>query len=62
MLRSLLEERFHLVIHNEVRQEPVYELALAKGGPRLKDANVNEETPNQRVGRGQITAVATPLS
>jgi len=62
MLQSLLEERFHLVIHNEIIQEPVYELVLAKGGPRLKDANVNEETPNQRVGRGQITAVATPLS
>lgn len=62
MLQSLLEDRFHLVVHNEIKQEPVYELVPAKGGPRLKDANVNEEAPNQRVSRGQITAVATPLS
>ncbi len=30
MLQSLLEDRFHLVVHNEIKQEPVYELVLAK--------------------------------
>jgi len=39
MMRSLLEERFHLVIHREMREGPVYALVLAKPGtlgPRIK--------------------------
>ena len=61
MLQSLLEERFHLVVHNEIKQEPVYELVPVKSGPRLKDATV-DETPRQQVSRGQITAAATDVS
>ena len=61
MLQSLLENRFHLVVHNEIKQEPVYELVLAKSRPRLKVASV-DETPGQRVSRGQITATATAFS
>lgn len=61
MLQSLLEERFHLVVHNEIKQEPVYELVPVKSGLRLKDATA-DETPRQQVNRGQITATATVLS
>ena len=38
MLRALLEERFHLTVHKETRQRPVYALVLAKFdrlGPQL---------------------------
>jgi uncharacterized protein (TIGR03435 family) len=39
MLRTLLEQRFHLVVHAETRQRPIYALRLArtdgKLGPRL---------------------------
>jgi uncharacterized protein (TIGR03435 family) len=35
MLQSLLEERFHLVVHFEKKDIPVYALALAKGGPKM---------------------------
>jgi uncharacterized protein (TIGR03435 family) len=35
MLRSLLAERFHLKIHNETRELSVYNLVIAKGGPKL---------------------------
>jgi uncharacterized protein (TIGR03435 family) len=35
MLRNLLAERFHLQLHHESRQLPIYELVTAKSGPRL---------------------------
>ena len=36
MLQALLAERFNLKIHREKRQLAVYELAVAKSGPKLK--------------------------
>ena len=39
MLQSLLEDRFQLKIHHEAREGPVYELAIARVGHRLKAAN-----------------------
>jgi len=38
MLRSLLEDRFKLAIHHDTKELPVYTLALAKNGPKLKPA------------------------
>jgi uncharacterized protein (TIGR03435 family) len=35
MLRSLLEERFDLKVHRAIRHLPVYELTVAKGGPKI---------------------------
>lgn len=35
MLQSLLAERFHLKVHIDTQQLPVYELVVAKGGPKL---------------------------
>jgi uncharacterized protein (TIGR03435 family) len=39
MLRDLLEKRFKLALHRETRMLPVYELVVAKGGPKLPAAN-----------------------
>ena len=36
MLRTLLADRFHLSIRRETKEMPVYELAVAKAGPKLK--------------------------
>jgi uncharacterized protein (TIGR03435 family) len=36
MLQSLLAERFHLAIHREKREMPVYALVLGKNGPKLQ--------------------------
>ncbi|HTZ74915.1 MAG TPA: TIGR03435 family protein [Candidatus Aquilonibacter sp.] len=36
MLQALLEDRFGLRIHREAREVAVYELTVAKGGPKLK--------------------------
>lgn len=35
MLRTLLADRFHLVLHHETRNIPVYALVVDKNGPRL---------------------------
>ena len=35
MLQSLLEERFQLKIHRETRELPVFDLVIARGGPKL---------------------------
>ena len=35
MMQKILEDRFHLKIHRETRQGPVYELALGKASPKL---------------------------
>jgi len=37
MLRALLEERFHLKLHTEMRLTPVYALVQAKGGAKVKE-------------------------
>jgi uncharacterized protein (TIGR03435 family) len=36
MLQVLLEDRFHLKVHYETRELPVYTLSVAKSGPRLQ--------------------------
>lgn len=40
MLRTLLADRFHLVIHNDTKPVPTYVLRIdtAKGGPKLKES------------------------
>jgi len=38
MMRGLLKERFKLVYHVEKKQFDAYQLTVAKGGPKLRDA------------------------
>jgi uncharacterized protein (TIGR03435 family) len=38
MLQSLLEERFHLTFHHEMKEFKVYNLVPAKGGVKLKES------------------------
>jgi bla regulator protein BlaR1 len=42
MEQSLLADRFHLKLHFESREMPVYALVLAKGGPKLTAAENGE--------------------
>jgi uncharacterized protein (TIGR03435 family) len=41
MLQELLRERFSIVLHHEKRMLSVYELTVAKGGPRLKESDID---------------------
>jgi uncharacterized protein (TIGR03435 family) len=50
MLRSLLEERFHLGVHRESKLLPGYALVVAKSGFKLKPAEGGEASTNEEGG------------
>ncbi|HEY6340342.1 MAG TPA: TIGR03435 family protein [Bryobacteraceae bacterium] len=49
MLQNLLLDRFKIKLHHETKEFPLYELSVAKNGPKLKasvaDPNVNQNDP-----------------
>ncbi len=52
MLRTLLEERFHLAFHPEQRELPVYALTVAKNGVKLKLSNDDGDSNFDQVAGG----------
>jgi bla regulator protein blaR1 len=46
MLQALLAERFKLTLHRETKELPVYELVVAKDGPKFKEAKPGDTYPN----------------
>ena len=48
MLQALLEDRFKLKTRRETREIPVYELTVAKGGPKLQSFKDGSCTPLDR--------------
>ena len=47
MIQSLLADRFKLVVHNETKDAPIYELGLAKSGSKLP-----KSTPGDTFAKG----------
>lgn len=45
MLQNLLAERFGLSMHRETRELEIYELQIAKGGPKLKESALVSPAP-----------------
>jgi uncharacterized protein (TIGR03435 family) len=45
MLQALLADRFKLVVHRETKDHSVYALIVAKGGPKLKEADPEPAAP-----------------
>ena len=50
-LQSLLADRFKLRVHKGTKEMPVYDLAVAKGGPKLEKSTENK---GSRSGRGEF--------
>jgi uncharacterized protein (TIGR03435 family) len=50
MMRNLLAERFQLKVHEETRQFPVFDLVIAKGGPKFKEAVPGSPAPAPKPG------------
>jgi len=60
MMQSLLADRFQLKAHFETREMPMYELVLAKGGPKLTEDS--DPTKRQVASGGTvIRAGAAPI-
>lgn len=51
LLQGLLADRFHLKIHLETREEPVYGLVADKNGPKLAKATGHESSPGMNTHR-----------
>ncbi len=71
MLRTLLAERFKLVVHREAKEMPVYNLAVGKGGvkfPEIKPGQPRPASPPRMEGAAggfmaaNLSALANALS
>jgi len=61
-IQALLEDRFHLSTHKETRQEPIYELVVAKGGQKMRLASNGATDSNLSVRTGQLIGENAGLS
>ncbi len=75
MLQPALADRFKLKVHNETKQLPVFELVLAKGGSKLKEATPGDtyasgikgtdgkgHAGTMRMGPGEVTGQGVPIA
>jgi uncharacterized protein (TIGR03435 family) len=75
MLQPALADRFKLKVHSETKQLPVFELVVAKGGSKLKEATPGDTYANgikgvdgvgragtMRMGPGQLTGQGVPIA
>jgi uncharacterized protein (TIGR03435 family) len=45
MLQGMLADRFKLLVHREMKEKPVYELVIAKGGLKFQETRPDEPRP-----------------
>lgn len=62
LLQVLLAERFHLSIHRELKEQPVYALILGKGGPKLHQTSHEGGKPSLRQSGYSFTFTNAAMS
>ena len=62
MLRNLLADRFKLVVHREKKEMPVYELTVARNGPKFRES-APKDAPDEDAppGKPQRDADGFPI-
>jgi len=55
MLRTLLEDRFKLMVHRETQERQTYTLVVGKNGPKVERAKDDEKTFGNWTGPGHAT-------
>jgi uncharacterized protein (TIGR03435 family) len=58
-LRNLLADRFQLTLHREMKEQPVYELVVARSGPKLQASTEGKNLI--RRGRGTLKGQSVGL-
>jgi len=59
MLKTMLRDRFQLVMHNETKNLPVYDLVVDKNGPKFQESSGPHR---MRLGKGELVSEGTPLA
>jgi uncharacterized protein (TIGR03435 family) len=59
-LKSLLADRFQLVLHSEIKEQAVYLLVVNKGGTKLRESTESRGLI-RKMGRGMIKGQAVGL-
>jgi len=57
MMQNLLKERFHLEVHHDTKELPMYALVVGKGGPKMKES---PEDPPASVTGGPSDSAPKP--
>jgi len=60
MMQALLADRFQLKIHRATKELPIYNLVIARGGSKLKEANAGE-SGWESMSSSQFTAKAVSI-
>jgi uncharacterized protein (TIGR03435 family) len=56
MLQALLADRFKLAVHRDFKADhDVFNLVVAKNGPKFQEVRVDPYTGNRRTGRGRLS-------
>jgi uncharacterized protein (TIGR03435 family) len=58
MMRSILADRCKFKAHQETREMPVYDLVIATGGLKMKEAPSNETPSESMAGSGRMIMIA----
>lgn len=59
MIQTMLRERFHLEIHRETKDMPIYSLVVAKTGPKLAPTAATMQTWSK--GNGSLVGTKVPM-
>jgi uncharacterized protein (TIGR03435 family) len=62
MLQTLLTERFKLALRHETKEAPIYELVVAKGGPKIKEDTTSARRITNYNGRGGVMVQKASLA
>jgi len=62
MFQMLLADRFHLAIHRELKEQPVYVLIPGKGGPKLHQSSNEDGKPGLRQSGHSFTFTNAMMS
>ena len=56
LMAAMLEDRFHLKLHEVTKIRPVYDLIVARGGPRFSESVRHGVEPHMEIGRTEYSA------